>query len=175
MKEIASHCSITKFLKPALDSPVPSPVPSVSDSLSTVPHSSLELITLESVAQSSPTSSLNTFIISEATSRAEILLALKCIWSHYSYRSCEDIQELWSAMFPDSEIAKKLTLGKTKIAYIVAFGLAHHFSASLFKTVQLCPYFVVCFDEAFNRISQRCQMDIVVRFCDDSNGLVQTR
>lgn len=171
-KEIASHDSIANFFKPGSSSSA-TPTPAVSDSLTV--SCVLPTPTIGCSSQLSSRSSINPFIISEATTKAEILWALKCIWSHYSYRSCENIQELWSMMFTDSEIAKQLTLGKTKMAYIVSFGLAQYFTASLLKTIQICPFYVICFDEAFNRISQRCQMDLVIRYWDDLNGLVQTR
>ena len=37
-----------------------------------------------------------------------------------------------------------------------------------------CNVYVACFDEALNKISQRGQMDIVVRFWDASRNVVST-
>ena len=80
-----------------------------------------------------------------------------------------------SRLFPDSDIAKKFTLGRTKVAYTVVYGLAPYFQLALTDAVRKCDVFVACFDEAFNRIAQRGQMDIVLRFWDSSKNVVVTR
>ena len=70
--------------------------------------------------------------------------------THSSYNSFKDVTEILKSMFPDSEIAKKITLSCSKIAYLVAFGLAHYFHKKF-----LCKIsdnsFLLCIDEALNR------------------------
>ena len=78
-------------------------------------------------------------------------------------------------MFPDSEICKKVKLGKTKMSYTVNYGLAPYFKKRLVSQLKKCDEIVVCFDEAFNVISKRGQMDIVVRYWDDKTNQVSTR
>ena len=72
--------------------------------------------------------------------------------------------------FPDSDIPDKLQLGRTKIGYLVQFGLVHYYRAQIFSLLLseagFPPNFVSCFDEAFNRISKRKQMDVHVIFFD---------
>ena len=60
---------------------------------------------------------------SVAASHAEIYWAVKVLWSHLSYRSCLNLNELFRKMFPDSQVAKSFQLSKTKCAYNVVFIL----------------------------------------------------
>ncbi len=59
--------------------------------------------------------------------KAEVLWALKCVASHYSYTSSNGSDKLFSLMFPDSKIAQSFTCGRDKIAYLIYFGLAPFF------------------------------------------------
>ena len=52
-----------------------------------------------------------------AVSHAENRLALKVLTSHYPFRSCLNLNQLFRVMFPDSDIAKSFQLSKTKCAY----------------------------------------------------------
>ena len=78
-KELASQCGLANFFKPTSNSVVPMMAPlAVSMDLSIASDSSLTPIP-EPITLPSTSGSLNPFIISEATTRAEVLWALKCI------------------------------------------------------------------------------------------------
>ncbi|GBM79337.1 hypothetical protein AVEN_32951-1 [Araneus ventricosus] len=78
-------------------------------------------------------------------------------------------------MFPDSAIAeKKISLGSTKIAYIATFGLAPYFYLSLLKEIR-SSHFVLCFDEALNRVSQKGQTDVIIRYWPENSNRVKVR
>lgn len=115
------------------------------------------------------------FLPNEHIAKAEILWALKAVSSHYSFNSCSNLKDILCAMFPDSAIAKSISIGKTKTSYIVSYGLAPYFQEELLKNLRGCREFVICFDEALNRISQRGQMDIVVRYWEPTQNVVATR
>ena len=68
---------------------------------------------------------------------------------------------------------EKLCLGSTKSAYLITHGLAPFFHDELLKLISL--KYVICFDEAFNEISKKRQMDIVIRFWDSSMNKVCSR
>ena len=76
-------------------------------------------------------------------------------------------------MFPDSKIADKMTLGSAKLSYLITHGLAPYLHDELMKLID-SPY-VLCFDEAFNEISKKGQMDLVIRFWDSSVNQVTSR
>ena len=94
---------------------------------------------------------------------AEIRWVLKIIESKYSQRSCEGSCELFAAMFPDSQIAQNLKLGRTKCGYYINHGIASCMLQLLCKEIELSPYYVVSFDESLNKSLQRGQMHILVR------------
>ena len=62
-------------------------------------------------------------------------------------------------MIPDRKIAERFSLGPTKASYAICYGLAPFYKDKIMK--QLTPkdteppYFVWCFDEAFNVVSNR--------------------
>ena len=113
--------------------------------------------------------------INTLKTKAEILWALKIVGSHYSFNLSQNINELFQQMFPDSEIANTVKLGKTKMSYTVNYGLAPYFKDQLLSQLKKCKEIVVCFDEAFNEISKRGQMDIVVRYWNEESNQVSTR
>ena len=118
---------------------------------------------------------LSAFIARDNVTNAEILWALKVVKSHYSFRSSTDMKQLFEAMFTDSTIAKQMSVGKTKVAYIVTCGLAPFFHRSIVDSVKNTDEFTACFDEALNKIAQRGQMDMHVRYWDTSKNVVVSR
>ena len=107
--------------------------------------------------------------------KAEITWTLKSVMSHFSYSSAADMNAVFQAMFPDSEIARKFQLGSTKMAYVLKFGLAPYFHKELLSQLKDCEHIVVAFDESLNKVTQHGQMDIHVRFYDKDVGRVSTR
>ena len=77
-------------------------------------------------------------------------------------------------MFSDSDIAKKFQMSKTKVSYVINFGLADYFYNSLITLVKKSP-FLLLFDESINKILSKEQMDLQIHFCDDTVGEVLTR
>lgn len=106
----------------------------------------------------------------EATTRAEIIWCLQTVWCHYSSRSSASCVSLFSYMFPDSQIASDMALQRTKIYYNLVYGIAPYFREELISQVKNCEVFVVLFDESLNKIVQRGQMDLSIRFMYSNNG-----
>ena len=78
-------------------------------------------------------------------------------------------------MFPDSEICKNTSLGSMKMAYTVCHELAPYFRQELLSCLEKCEYLVVSFDEAFNEVSKKGQMDLVCRYWDEVSNKVTVR
>ena len=72
-------------------------------------------------------------------------------------------------------IAKSFKLSKTKCAYLINFGIAPCFKEVLRKKVINTPGFSLLFDESMTRILQYEQLDIQIRFWDDSKCMAVTR
>ncbi|KAJ8333481.1 hypothetical protein SKAU_G00414890 [Synaphobranchus kaupii] len=98
--------------------------------------------------------------------KAEILWALKIMNSHYSFKSTEDTSRLFTAMFPDSQIAARFACGESKCAYVCTFGLAPYFKRLLLAEVSQQTAYVVLFDESLNHHLQSKQIDLHVRLWD---------
>lgn len=115
------------------------------------------------------------FVLSTGVAKAELRWALQTIATHTSYRSAGANASLFKVMFPDSEIASKMELGRTKVGYLITHGLAPFFMDELMKTLDGCDDIVVGFDESLNKISQHQQMDVCVRFWDADKDKVASR
>lgn len=80
---------------------------------------------------------------------------------------------LFPKMFKDSTIANNIALQKTKISYYVMYGLCPYFESELETLISKCNYFVAGFDEALNKVTQKGQMDICLRFFTGKNVVTQ--
>ena len=129
----------------------------------------------EDTSKSKKQSTITDFGIKTHTQNAEIFWALDVVLSGYSFNSCQNKNDLFCNMFPDSNIAKNFACGKTKCSYIVTYGLAPYFKSLLNDTLSSLDCFVAMFDESYNKISKRGQMDLHVRFWDIENNCDATR
>lgn len=85
---------------------------------------------------------------------------------------CKSIVAMKS-MFEDSNTAKNISLQRTKLTYLINCGLARYFSSELHDLLVECDYYSIAFDESLNKICQKEQMDIHVRFWNEKeNGVV---
>lgn len=120
----------------------------------------------------SPT--LNNFVTSELVTKAEILYALAQIVTKGSLREFELVAELFPIMFPDNNIAKKFSMHKNKLSYVITHGLGPYLQEELTMYVQKQEYFAISFDESLNKVAQKGQMDLIIRFWRDEKS-VETR
>ena len=58
---------------------------------------------------------------------------------------------------------------------MINFGISPYIKCELIKEIYVSPYFVVSDDESLNRIVQDEQMDIQIRYWNESLGVVETR
>ena len=100
---------------------------------------------------------------------------MKVVLSHESESSGGKSVNVFPLMFTDSEIAKKMKLQRTKIAYTINFGLAPYFFSDLQNVCRECDYIVLGFDESLNKVAQKGQMDLFVRYWDPKMNRVMTR
>lgn len=108
-------------------------------------------------------SAMTSFVSPPETQKAEVLWVLFTVVRHHSFKSNEDVSGVFAAMFPDSQIAKSLTCGENKTAYIAKYGLASFIKKDLSRSVSEKTY-VVMFDESMNKTTKTKQMDLHLRF-----------
>lgn len=142
---------------------------------SATPTSHGGLSNTASPQEMSSQASLDMYVIPIAIAEAEIRWVMKVVLSHFSLRSNLDIKELFCCMFPDSEIAKRVSMSKTKCAYFINFGLAPYYKQRLVNSVKESPFYALLFDESLNRVIQTEQMDVVVRYWCGEKNRVQTK
>ncbi|XP_023218139.1 uncharacterized protein LOC111620448 [Centruroides sculpturatus] len=120
-------------------------------------------------------STLTPFVIKDDVIKAEITWALAVVKKKMSLNSCSDIKNIFKKMFPDSAIAMQFQLGPDKASYIINYGLAHYFREKLINAVTSCDNITISFDESLNKVAQRTQMDLVIKYWDESKDKVMTR
>ena len=108
-------------------------------------------------------STLDQFVTKNDVLKAEVLWVLKVVTSHFSYKSCEGMNELFLKMFPDSNVAKQFACGESKCARIACYGIAPHFKNLLVESVNHEDNFVLLFDESLNFQNQKTQLDVHIR------------
>lgn len=183
---VCSSHTVHSFVLPAQPIPTTSHARPLADSTATSDISSGTTADskpkLPDVSTVEPTTSttairsnLSSFLNKDAVARAEILWALNGVMSHASLRSSSNAAELFKLMFPDSDIASRFAVHKDKLAYIVTYGLGPYFQQKLVDVVKGCPFYAISFDESLNKVAQKGQMDIIVRFWNNGNQEVSTR
>ena len=78
-------------------------------------------------------------------------------------------------MFNDSAIAENFKCHRTKLTYLVNFGLAPYFSTELVEELNKAEHVVVMFYESYNSVIKANQMDIHIRFYSESSDRVVVR
>ena len=78
-------------------------------------------------------------------------------------------------MFTDSNIAKSITFGADKMRYVVNYGIAPVFKSILIDSVRKAKVFVTLFDEILIEQTQNCEMDMLIRYFDDTENMVKVR
>ena len=126
-------------------------------------------------SKSSKSKTIDQMFIGSSTLEAEIRWVLNIVYSKHSMNSSSNSGELFSKMFPDSDIAKSFQCGRTKAGYVATYGLAPYFRSELLSILSNVPYYTVSFDESLNQIFQKGQMDLLVRFWDERYDIVSTR
>ena len=114
-------------------------------------------------------------MIKTATLKAEIIWSLEVLMSNYSFNSCANKSDLFAVMFEDSQIAQSFSLGSTKLSDNITFGPAPYVKKLPLESVDEVKYYSSSFDESYNKIMKKGQMNLLIRFWDSAKDRVQTR
>ena len=95
------------------------------------------------------------------------------------YGSSGGLAALFQEMFPDSQVAKKLSVSSAKVSYMINHGLAPYFKDEiLIELTPNCPRlpvkFVLVFGESFNRVSTTKEMDVQIIYFDETKNRVKS-
>ena len=75
--------------------------------------------------------------------KAEILLAVHSILTHTTQRKMEIYVKLTKVLFADSKVPQQLKLGRTKLGYLLQFGLCSILFSSLLPVTGFAPHLEV--------------------------------
>ena len=98
---------------------------------------------------------------------------LKAFFSGNSINFLDDISESFTVMFPDSKIASQMRL--KLLPDVANFGIAHHFVSVLNDEISKSVIYSLSFDESLDKTTQECEMDLLVRFWDETYNDVKMR
>lgn len=116
---------------------------------------------------------IDSSILSRQAKEAEILWALFCVMHHFSARSNDEVGPLFRRMFQDHPASTGYSSSRTKLGYLITFGIAPAFLEMLMDQLRRAKCYSILFDETFNSMFQLEQLDVYVRYwCTDN---VKTR
>ena len=94
---------------------------------------------------------------------AEILLAIDTAHHDSSFASCNNKAELYQKLFP-GPISNGMTIGGSKIAYMISDGIGPYFTSPLVEDVKKSGnMYTIYFDDATNASVMK-QMDLLIRY-----------
>ena len=94
---------------------------------------------------SSQQTTLDLVVHAKEELQTEIRWFIAAVMYNLSSNAASNMTQLFSSLFPDSKVAKDVTLGRTKISYIMNFGLAPYFKSLLTEEIKknsMLHYFI---------------------------------
>ena len=110
-----------------------------------------------------------------AVAKADIIWALYCVQHGLSDNSMKEFGETLRTMCPSSPEAQNFKMASTKLMYVVNHGLYPYFKELLQTEVAAAPYITPMFDESMNDVLQKSEMDVHIRYWDDTENKVKVR
>jgi hypothetical protein len=92
--------------------------------------------------------------------KSEILWSLNIAQKGFSYNSCNELNELFSSMFPNSANATKFSIQSNKMSYVMSHDLDPYFKRKMVDDVKKADKFVLIFDEQTNNQNKK-QLDML--------------
>lgn len=113
------------------------------------------------------------FTVKQQVTKAEIIAAMQFASQNLPFSSADNLAECYREQFPDSVIARNLSIQSKKMSYIVAFGLGPYFTEQIVQEIKEGPsYFTLHFDETVTAQVKK-QMDLLVRYWSHTCNEVQ--
>ena len=111
----------------------------------------------------------------QLVTKAEILATLQYADQNIPFASADNLGACYKQQFPDSDIAKAVAIGQTKMSYVVGCGLGPYFKKlTVNNLVAGNSFFTLHFDETVTAQKMK-QMDLLVRFWSDIHNEVKVK
>ena len=107
--------------------------------------------------------------------KAEIIWTLFSVYKGFSNNSAKDLNATFCEMLPDSMVVSQFQLGPDKLKYFTKWGVAPYIRQLLLNELDSASFIAVSFDESLNKLTQTCQMDLIVRYWHEADQQVKVR
>lgn len=101
----------------------------------------------------------------DAATRAEIIWCLKNISSNMSANSCDDLAQVFEAMFPNC-VPNGFSIGRTKMTYILTEALGPYFRNELIADAHKSWYTII-YDETTNNEGRK-ELQVAIRYWSET-------
>jgi hypothetical protein len=91
-----------------------------------------------------------------------------------AYQSFREVGDLFKMMFPDSAVARDVTLEPTKFSYVISDGLGPYFHNILVDDIKKSASFFTVEVDGTSNVAVRHQLDMHIRFWSEKEGRVIT-
>ncbi|KAK3923387.1 Reticulocyte-binding protein 2-like protein a [Frankliniella fusca] len=103
---------------------------------------------------------------------SELRWAMKCVVSGYSNNSCDNIVPLFVSMFGEEHVPKDMSLGRTKVTYVITDALGPYFHKKMLADVHVALSFTICFDETVNNKRTVKELQFGIRYWSEKEKAV---
>jgi len=107
----------------------------------------------------------------DSAMHAEIIWVMKCVESAFSLLSCDNVVDIFKAMFGEKHIPDGMSLGRTKAGYLMTDALGPHFRNVMLEDARKAPSYALCYDETSNAKNRR-ELQIALRFWSEKHSEV---
>lgn len=161
--QVESRGGMQKFLAP----------PAASSSSASVPPAVVQPVSEQAVTKGS---NWHSFTRHNSVVRSELIILLGSIKAQMSARSLDYMVGLFPEAFEDSDVAQSFSLGRTKYSYLLCYGIEPFLESQLLKDIMAnAEEYCAMFDESLNKVAQRCQMDVILRYWDKAKNQIVNR
>ena len=116
---------------------------------------------------------LDSFVYTSQTMVKEIIWTLQIVHLDIPLDLMRVLLIVSKKNFPDSEIAKNMSTGKTKSMYLIKHGIASYLKSLSEADINKSDCYLISFDENLNENTQMCKMDVYICYYDSCNKQVK--
>ena len=113
--------------------------------------------------------------VKELATKAEIITTMQYAAQNIPFSNAKNLSACYQEQFPDSLIAKNVSIGPNKMSYVVRYGLGPYFTQLTVKDiVEGKSFFTLQFDETLTAQVKK-QMDLLVCYWSESHHEVKVK
>ena len=127
------------------------------------------------VGQGTSSQQDQTWTLKQMAVKAEIIAMLHFAAHNVSFGSAKNLPLCYQQQFPDSVIAKQVSIGPTKMSYMVSYGLGPYFRQMIIRDIiEGHSYYTLHFDETLSAQTKR-HMDLLVHYWSERDNAVKVK